>query len=249
MKNIRSPWKTAKVACLAAGLVSTWDATSAPAAEYSFSGAITPTHDLSDVFFIFALGPCSPGGGVFSKKIADFLPANTTTPFNITLHSMPGGLGVGSGFTILALYDTVNNGVAVGYDPGQAATILAQSPAPTWDGGFLPGANSFGGGIFYGYIGAGESDVSTDLQSGTYGGISMDDAKTGGPFAPVGSRFPGVSSDPVTSSAFTLIDFSGASNGGGGFVIETVPEPATFSFMAAGAAFLLFGRSRKQTED
>jgi hypothetical protein len=233
---MRSPWKTAGVACLAAGLVSTWDTSSAQAGQYTFSGEITPANDLSDVYFLFAIGTCSPGGGVFSEKIADFLPANTTNSFNITFNSIPDGLGAGEGYTVIALYDVANGGVALGYNSNQATTILAQSPAPTWSGDFLPGANSFGGGIYYGYIGASESDVTTALQSGL---------AAGAPLSPIGSRFPGISTYPSAPSTFTLIDYSGASNGGGGFVVEAVPEPAALSLMAAGAAFLLLGRFRK----
>jgi hypothetical protein len=56
-----------------------------PSAPLSFSGEISPTYNLTAVYFLLAAGPCNPA---YSKKIADFVPANTTTSFNITLNSI-----------------------------------------------------------------------------------------------------------------------------------------------------------------
>jgi hypothetical protein len=118
---MHNPLKTVGAACLAAGLVSTWDACPVQASQ-SFSGEITPTHDLSAVYFLFASGPCAPA---YSKKIADFLPANTTTAFDITFNSIDDNSDVGNRFAIVALYDSANGGVSLGFDPTQAANILA----------------------------------------------------------------------------------------------------------------------------
>lgn len=230
---MHSSLKTAGAVCLVAGLVSTWDVGTAQAAPYTFTGEITPTHDLSDVYFLFSVGTCSPGGGVFAQKISDFLPANTTTPFNLSFDSIPDGLGAGYGYAIAGLYDTSNGGVSLSYDPSWAADTLAVSPAPEWNGYWLP----IGGSIMsFAY----ESDVATALQSGL---------STGAPFDPGQSPFPGISTDPFAPSTFTFVNFSGASNGGSGFIVEVVPEPASLSLMAAGTAFLLLGRFRKQNAD
>ena len=230
--------KTIGTTCMAAGLVSTWETPAG--AQISFSGEITPTHDLTAVYFIFAVGTCSPGGGVFSKKISDFLPANVTSSFNIDVTSVPANFsGQAFGFTVAALYDTPNGGVTLGYIPGQAENIVAQSPAPDWTGNALP-AWSFGGqDVFYANQPATESATATALASGSYNGISLDDALMGGPFFPSGSPFD--FSIPGTQSDFTLVDFSSASSGGSGFAIEVVPEPTALSLLAAGTT-LLAGR-------
>lgn len=223
---MKNSLKIAGAACLAAGLVSTWDVSSVQAADYTFSGEITPTHDLSAVYFLFTVGTCSPGGGVFAQKIADSLPANTTTPFDITLHSIPDGLGLGEGYTVVALYDPTNGGVALGYDSDWAASTLAISPAPEWNGYWLP----IGGSIMsFAY----ESDIAASLQNGL---------STGPPFGPAGMPFPVISTDPLTPSTFTLVDYSAASNGGSGTIMEVVPEPSAFSLLATGAILLSFGR-------
>lgn len=226
-KNLRNSCKVAGVACAAAGLVSTWDVSPAGAADYSFSGQITPTTDLTSVYFLFAVGICA-GGGVFSQRIANFMPANTTTAFNINFSSLPDNLGGLEGFDVFGLYDPVNGGVAMGYDPALASFVLSQDPAPSWSDTAVPVWGSPGPG--YQYIGASESDVASALQLGTSIGI-----------LPLGDPFPGGISDPSAPSEFTLIDFSGASAGGTGFVVQDVPEPGSLSLLAAGTAVLSFG--------
>jgi hypothetical protein len=102
--------------------------------------------------------------------------------------------------------------------------------------------------------------VAAGLQSGTYNGASLDDSNSGGlEIDPNGNLygwngdpigyFSQISTDPLAPAAFTLIDFSGASNGGSGFAVEVVPEPASLSLMTAGTAFLLLGRFRKRNAD
>ena len=223
--------------CLAAGLFSTWDAVPAQAGEYTFSGEITPTSNLTNVYFLFAVGSFSPGGGVFAQQIADFAPANATTPFTISFNSIPDGLGTGEGCTVVALSDTWDGSVALGYDPTQAADVTAIIPAPMWDGYWLPASN---GSLYYRFF-VYESDVAAALLS---------DLATGAPFSPVGAPFPEVSTDPSNPSTFTLVDFCRASYGGSGFVVEVVPEPASFSILAAGLILYSFGRYfRPRTKD
>jgi hypothetical protein len=222
-------WKAAGMTCAAAGLISTWDTTAE--AQYNISGEITPTSNLSDVYFIFAVGICYPGGGVFDQEISSFIPANTTYNFNLSFNSIPADLPV-DGFTVLGLYDTVNGGVSIGYDSGQAANVLAESPAPDWSSPFLP----ISGGS-YQYVGASEADAATALEGGLSGGA---------PLTPWGNPFPGLSTDPSNQSALTLIDFSGASNGGSGFAFQVVPEPSVVSFLAAGSALFSFGWLRRR---
>lgn len=226
MKKLKNPLKTAGVACLAAGLVSTWDASPAHAASYEFSGEITPSTSLSDVYFLFSVGTCQPGGGVFAQEISTFLPANTVTSFDITFNSIADGLGGGDGFAIAGLYDVGNGGVSLSYDPTWATLTLEQNPAPEWNGNWLP----IGGSIEYFND---ESDVAASLQSGLAGGP---------PFDPGQSPFPGISTDPSNPSDFTMIDFSGASYGGSGSVVEVVPEPASWCALASGAIVLFSGR-------
>jgi len=242
---MKRSWKTTGVACVTAGLLSTWDASQAHAAPYTFSGEITPTLDLSDVYFLFAAGPCAPA---YSKKISDFLPANTTTSFSITLNSIyaiDGNDYVGDRFSIVALYDSVNGGVSLGFDPTQAANILATSPAPDFNG---PWTIGYGGNGVFNPFGVDESVVADTLQSGTYNGVSLDDSSSGGLQIDPNTGWPSpvnyysqISTDPLAPAAFTLINFSGASAGGSGFVVEVVPEPATISYLAIGAALLSFG--------
>ena len=131
--------KTVGAAFLAAGLISTWDVCPADGSQ-SFSGEITSTHDLSAVYFIFSVGPCSPPLlQVYSKEISGFIPANTTTPFNITLNSAPNNIaGQYYGFTIIGLYDTNSAGVTLAYNPSGAANVLAESPTLGWVGTSLP---------------------------------------------------------------------------------------------------------------
>jgi hypothetical protein len=254
MKKIRSPWKTAGVAGLTAGLISTWDVGMAqtfppgsmPAAPLTFTGEITPTHDLTAVYFLFAAGPCAPA---YSKKIADFIPANTTTDFNITLNSIyaysdanGNTVWVGDRFSVIGLYDSVNGGVSLGFDPTQGANILAESPALDFNGSWTIGYGSTGD----------ESLIASRLQSGIYNGASLDDSSAGGLIDPNASvlfwlpdqiaYYSQISTDPLAPAAFTLVDFSGASAGGSGFVVEVVPEPATVSFLAAGALLFSAGR-------
>lgn len=147
-------------ACLAAGLVSSWDA---PArADQTFTGEITPATDLTAVYFLFAAGPCA---APYSKKIADFIPGNTTTSFDITFSSLGPDSYVGDNYAIIALYDSANGGVSLGFDPTEAASILGQSPAPDFNG---PWSAGYGNGD--------EASVAGILQSGTYNGGSIDDA-------------------------------------------------------------------------
>jgi len=247
MKTSRNSLKTAGIACLAAGLVSSWDTLaeaqtiplySTPEPPLTFSGEITPTHDLAAVYFLFAAGPCAPA---YSKKIADFVPGNTTTDFNITLNSIYGfddangnEPWVGDRFSIIGVYDTANSGISLGFDPSIATGILAQSPDPDFNGPWTAGYTSSGD----------ESVIASRLLSGSYNGNSLDDSNGGGLIDPNAGFFgepkyySQISTDPLNPSAFTLIDFSGASAGGSGFVIEVVPEPATFSLLAAGTALL-----------
>ena len=216
---------------------------------------ITPTYNLTAVYFLLAAGPCNPA---YSKLIADFVPGNTTTSFNITLNSINSYDGttpnVGNYFSIIGLYDSVNGGVSLGFDPVQAANILAQSPAPGFDG---PWTIGYGPGGAFNPNGVEESVVAAALQSGKYNGESLDDSESGGleidPNASVENWLPNqvnyysqISTDPNNPSAFTLVDFSGASAGGSGFVVEDVPEPTTISFLAAGIGILSFGSLRRR---
>ena len=257
MKKIRSPWKTAEVAGLTAGLVSTWDVGvaqtfpygSTPASPISFTGEITPTSDLTAVYFLFAAGQCSPA---YSKKIADFIPGNTTTSFSITLNSIyayGNYVEAGDRFSIIGLYDPVNGGVSLGFDPGAASDILSQSPAPDFNGPWTGGYDATGD----------ESLIASRLQSGMYNGESLDDYNQGGLIDPNASvlfwlpdqvkYYSQISTDPLAPSAFTLVNFSGASAGGSGFVVEVAPEPATVSFLAVGALLFSAGRFWRRAEN
>lgn len=250
--------KTTGAACLAVGLVSTWDVGMAqpfPAPPLSFSGEITPTYNLIDVYFLLAAGTSAPA---YSKKIADFVPGGTTTSFNITLDSIYSYDGttpyVGDHFAIIGLYDSINGGVSLGFDPTQAANILATSPAPDFNG---PWTIGYGAGGAFNPNGVDEPVVAAALQSGTYNGGSLDDSSSGGlqidPNASVEFWLPNqvnyysqISTDPQNPSPFTLVDFSGASAGGGGFVVEDVPEPTTISFLAAGIGIFSFAWLRRR---
>ena len=237
---MKNALKTAGAACLAVGLVSTWDtpanAQPYPSAPVSFSGAITPNENLYDVYFIMAAGPCSPA---YSKLIADYIPANTTTAFNITFNSIYSYDGatpwVGNYFTVMGLYDTVNGGVSLGFNPTVGASILSQNPAPSYDN--APWT--------YGYnTTPDESTAASILESGMYSGQSLDDSANGGLVDPNdgtyyywpspaagGSYYSQISTDPNNPSGFTLIDFSSASPGGSGYAVEVVPEPSTVSLL------------------
>jgi hypothetical protein len=250
-ETLKASFKKAGAACLAAGLVSTWDGGTANAAQ-SFSGEITPTHDLTAVYFLFASGPCTPA---YSRKISDFVAANTTTDFYITFNSFGLDSYVGDRFAIVALYDTVNGGVSLGFDPAAATDILATSPAPDFNGPWTIGYGSFD--RYYNAGGVEEAIVAAALQTGSYNGESLDDSHSGGlqidPNSSVRFWIPGepkyfsqISTDPLAPAAFTLINFSGASAGGSGFVVEVVPEPATISFLATGASLLSFGWLRRR---
>jgi hypothetical protein len=243
MNPSNHPLKVVGAACLAASLVSSWDTpVEAQAFPTTFTGEITPTSDLSEVYFLFAAGPCAPA---YSKKIADFIPGNTTTSFTITLNSIYSYDGstpyVGSRFAILGLYNSANGGVSVGFDPNLAANILSQSPAPQFNGQWTDG---FGPAGSYDY-GVDESVVAGALQSGSYNGASLNDSSSGGLYidpnagtyywdSHPGGYYSQISTDPQNPAAFTLVDFSGASAGGSGYVVEVVPEPATTAFLAAG---------------
>jgi hypothetical protein len=242
MKAARKPFKIVGTVCVAAGLISTWDAPTAHASQ-SFYGEITPTHDLTAVYFLFAAGPCAPA---YSKKIADFIPANTTTAFNITLNSITPASYIGDRFTIVALYDSVNGGVSLGFDPTQGTNILATSPAPDFNGSWTIGYGSTG----YNGSGVDESVVAAALQSGTYNGVSLDDSQSGGleidPNASVRYWIPDepkyysqISTNPSAPAAFTLINFSAAAYGGSGFILEVVPPTLESSPIGADGAFQL----------
>src|ERR1035437_2100617 len=242
---MKASLKTVRGACLVAGLVSTSNAGmaqsfppySTPASPLSLTGEITPSHDLTAVYFLFAAGSCSPA---YSKKIADFVPGNTTTSFNITLNSIYAYgdyVWVGDRFSIIGLYDSANGGVSLGFNPTVATDILAQSPAPDFNGPWTIGYGSTGD----------ESLIASRLQSGIYNGASLDDSSWGGLIDPnaglywywdplPAGYYSQISTDPLAPAAFALIDFSGASAGGSGFVVEVVPEPATISYLATGAA-------------
>jgi hypothetical protein len=221
---MKNALKTAGAACLAVGLVSTWDTPANAQVPISFSGAITPSENLYDVYFLLAGGPCAPA---YSKLIADYLPANTTTTFNITFNSVS---WVGNNFTVVGLYDTVNRSVSLGFDPTQAASILSQNPAPGFDGPWTAG---YGGNGAYDASGVQESVVAGALESGTYDGQSLDDSSSGGlQIDPnEGNYYSQISTDPNNPSNFTLVDFSGASPGGSGYTVEVVPEPSAVSLL------------------
>lgn len=234
---MKNSLKTAGAACLAVGLVSTWDTpANAQSFPITFTGAITPNENLYDVYFILAAGQCSPA---YNKLISDYIPANTTTTFSITfnsIYSVDGGVTpwVGNNFTVMGLYDTVNGGVSLGFDPTEASSILGTSPAPGYDNApWTSGYNTS----------STESAAASVLESGTYGGQPLDDSSNGGLVDPnAGSYYywPGygtdfysqISIDPNNPSDFTLIDFSGASSGGSGYAVEVVPEPTTVSLLA-----------------
>ncbi|MDR3458731.1 MAG: PEP-CTERM sorting domain-containing protein [Verrucomicrobiae bacterium] len=245
MKKIANRSLKVKAACVAAGLVSTWDLGVANAAQ-SFSGEITPTHDLSSVYFLFSTGGCVPT--VYSKKIGDFLAANTTTAFNFTLNAAPDyDAGQSYGFTVIGVYDTVNGGVALGYDPTQAANILAQSTPPQWVNDFIPRWSSISG-VTLGEDGFGLSEASAAaaLAAGIFNGTAMDDAHLSGAVHAYAGPFPFYQQGDLPPSSFTLLDFSGASFGGSGFVVQAVPEPSTIAFGATGTALLSFGWRRRR---
>jgi hypothetical protein len=203
---------------------------------------------LSAVYFLFAAGVCVPA---YSKKIADFIPANTTTSFNITFNSIQNygfGDAVGDRFAIVALYDA--GGVSLGFGPDQAASILGQSPAPDFQGGWTHGYGPGGG--YHG--GVAESAVASALEAGTYNGGTLDDSSSGGLLidpdaglfwwdAHPGGYYPQISTDPLAPANFTLVNFSGASAGGSGFAVEVVPEPTSFATLTTGAILLLFSRA------
>lgn len=240
-KDMKKSLKAASATCLAAGLISTWDApANAQSFPITFTGAITPTENLSDVYFVLASGGCAPA---YNKLIANFIPANTTTTFSITfnsIYSVDGGVTpwVGNYFTVMGVYDTVNGGVSLGFDPTVGASILSQSPAPGYDN--APWT--------YGYnTTASESAVASILESGMYNGQSLDDSSNGGLVDPNDGTYywwpsPGngasyysqISTDPNNPSDFTLVDFSGASSGGSGYAVEVVPEPTMVSLLALG---------------
>ncbi len=249
MNPSRHSLHTVGAVCLAAGLISSWD-TPALAQSFSatFSGEITPAQNLSDVYFLFAAGPCAPA---YSKEIAALIPANTTTSFSITLNSIYSIDGVnpyvGNSFTVVGLYDTASGGVSLGFNQNAAADILSQSPAPGFSG---PWTQGYGGppGL-YQPNGVTESEVASSLQSGTYNGASLDDSSSGGLYIDPSAglyyweSYPGgyysqISTDPLNPSTFPLVNFSGASAGGSGSVVEVVPEPATIPFFAAGLGLL-----------
>jgi len=202
---------------------------------------------MSDVYFLFAAGPCAPA---YSKEIAAFIPANTTTSFSITLNSIYSYDGVtpyvGNSFTVIGLYDTANGGVSLGFNQNAAGDILSQSPAPGFSG---PWTQGYGPQGIYQPSGVSESTVAGALQSGTYNGASLDDSGSGGLYIDPNAglyywnSYPGgyysqISTDPLNPSGFTLVDFSGASAGGSGSVVEVVPESATIPFFAAGLGLL-----------
>jgi hypothetical protein len=233
---MKKPLKIAGAACLAVGLVSTWDtpanAQAYPSSPISFTGAITPSENLYDVYFLLAAGPCAPA---YSKLIAGFVPANTTTTFDITINSIYSYDGVtpwvGNNFTVVGLYDTVNGGVSLGFDPAQAANILSTSPSPDFNGPWTVGYGPNGA---YNSGGVQEPAVAGPLASGTYDGQSLNDSSSGGlEIDPNdGNYYSPISTDPNNPSDFTLVDFSGASPGGSGYAVEVVPEPSVVSFMA-----------------
>jgi hypothetical protein len=145
------------------------------------------------------------------------------------------------------LYDSVNGGASLGFNPVQAANILAQSPAPGFDG---PWTIGYGGDGAFNPNGVEESVVAAALQSGTYNGVSLDDSESGGleidPNASVENWLPNqvnyysqISTNPNNPSAFTLVNFSGASAGGSGFVVEIVPPALGSLPMGAAGAFRL----------
>ena len=241
-KKSSSSLKVISATCVAAGLVSTWDMNAD--AQVSFSGQITPTHDLSDVYFMFAVGTC--GSVIYTKKISDFLPANTTTAFNFTMNSLPAGSPVAfEQYSILSLYDVANGNVSLSYNPYVGNNLLALGTAPTWDTTMLPSYIEYYGGLLYINVGVTEADLAADLSSGTYNGINMDDALAGGPFFPgYGSSL--FSNDATAPSNFDLINFSGASDGGSGFIVEVVPEPSTLALLGAGTALLAGGWLRRR---
>ena len=244
---MRTSLKIKKAAFLAAGLVSTWDVCPANATQ-SFSGEITPTYDLTSVYFLFAVGPCAPPNrAIYAKKISDFIPANTTMAFNITLSLAPNVVPAQYySCGIFGLYDTVGGGVTLSYDPNQASHILAESPTPGWVGTTLP--QYFNG---YGVLQVPQSYNTTEasaaaaLKSGVYNGIPMDDARIDG-LSALGPPFPGTHQGELSLTPFTLINFSGAAYGGSGFIVQAVPEPKTISFLLTGATFMSLGWLRRR---
>ncbi len=186
--------KTAGAACLAAGLVSTWDTQveaqvpwypgSTPGPAYSFSGEISPTQNLYDAYFIFACGPCNPP---YAALISDYIAAGTTLSFNVTINTWDtpsGAPSVGNHFAIAAVYDPTTSGVTLGMDPTQAANPISQGasfsggvwsdgysayqpPNPAYPPGVLPRSTD-------------ESTVAATLESGSYLGQPLDDSDYGG---------------------------------------------------------------------
>ena len=183
--------RTAGAACLAVGLVSTWDTAHAQllpefdsavwAPPVSFTGQISPTENLYDVYFLYAGMECTPP---YAVLIANEISANTTLSFDVTFNSIwapyaGASPNVGNYFAIAAVYNPTSGGVTLGMSPTPAASLISQGASfnsGEWASGYSTTPP-------YDYIGHGstsESTVASTLESGTYDGYSLNESDLGG---------------------------------------------------------------------
>jgi hypothetical protein len=225
--------KMLAVACAATGLMGTWDA--AQADPTTFSGTLTPSQDLSNVYFLFTTGACSAFD--FAAKIADHLSANVTTPYSVTMDIDPKlreGTSIFEHFMIAGIYNTTTGGVTLSYNNQAAPTLL--SLKPSWGVSGLP---VFGDpGVAFDATNS-EATVAADLEAGL--SATQPNVLT----LPLADSV-GVSI-PLSASSFTLISYSAAASAGTGTLtsVVTTPEPAAALSLFTGGTLLHYSRRRR----
>jgi hypothetical protein len=242
-----------RAACLAAGLATAWG-TEAPATDYTYhySVDVTPTHALSDVYFLFATGGTVPPNSMvtYSTLVAASIPADGTAhhyevavvssqapgPDGSPLPVLPWSLGARA--TLAARDDDFMYVVSLGYDPESAARIIGH----TWDGTQLPYTYQGSNFVRTRDVGYTEPQLASALSAG--------DVATLNAFARGDMTYPwvgvGAGATPATVS---LVNFYfGTGTDGGTATITLVPEPGSGAVLLAGAVGLLPRRRRAQPD-
>ena len=204
----------------AAGLVTAWGGGQAKAAPYFIEGYVEPSQALTNVAIITGFDRRNRAD-FLGLAIAGHLPPEHATDFSFTLEDpLPDEITGLDKWAVIGLYDSDHDGVSISFDNTDAQSAINQNHV--WNDYFY-----YGGGM-----GLQETDVADALRTGQsewmLGSL--------GSWWCVGDYF---------GSVHTLVNFSGATDGGSVYAQATpVPEPLTLTMAAPLVALVVAGREQ-----
>ena len=170
---------------------------------------VVPSENLSHVEFLYGTIPTNPEWDInlVPTSLPDLVGGVTNT-LTFSTHE-PEGDPHAFVYGLIAVYDTGNQLLALGFNDGEAQSLIGSPRSFETE--------------FAGYT---EADLSGALMDNNWGGVE--------PFAR-DTNFLSTAGIRLGESG-KLINFSDSSDGG--FILATVPEPSAFVLSAAGAIFL-----------